>query len=156
MVVILIVAVALQVVGTGILAFEIRAAHVRWVAKFRQAHITGELNADLPRLRMFATGGVSGPAGETLEQRLDRLEKQQLETAKNLAEAVHRLETTTIPEEAQRAAADVEARLLPLIVDTLAYLAGLGERPRWRPWWLGPLLLVVGIVLGGLAAVLAV
>ena len=156
MVVILIVAVAFQVVGTGILAIEVHAAHARWVAKFRQPRVTGQLNGVLPPSRMFTTGWVSGSAGETLEQRLDRLESQQRETAKNLAEAVHRLETATIPEEAQRAAAEVEARLQPLVVDTLAYLAGLGERPWWRPWWLGPGLLVVGIVLGGLAAVLAV
>ena len=156
MVAVLIVALGLQVLGTVLLAIEVGAAHRRWVAKFRQPHISGNSDTDLPGLRIFTTGWVSGPPGETVEQRLDRLEGQQRETAKSLAEAVHRLETATIPKEAHRAAAEVEARLQPLVVDTLEYLAGLGSRPRWRPWWLGPGLLVVGIVLGGLAAVLAV
>jgi hypothetical protein len=44
----------------------------------------------------------------------------------------------------------VERRLTPELQALLGYLIGREERPAWRPWWLGPGLLSVGLVLGTL------
>jgi hypothetical protein len=49
----------------------------------------------------------------------------------------------------------VEQRLTPELQALLSYLVGREERPAWRPWWLGPALLSVGLVLGTLGNIVS-
>ena len=51
---------------------------------------------------------------------------------------------------AEESADLVEQRLTLELQALLGYLIGREERPRLRPWWLGPVLLAVGLVLGTL------
>jgi hypothetical protein len=149
----LVVAFALQLLGSVIVVWEVWEARRRWVEKFRPEMPTGRV-IQVATARGRAIGYPGRTLGGTLDERVLRLEASQQRIETNLLNAVVRLEDSVIPAAASEAAKDVQERLEPIIRDTLGYLAGQGERPRWLPWWLGPSFLLAGTVIGGVAALI--
>jgi hypothetical protein len=154
MVALYIAALLLQIVGSLVVALEVHQAHTRWRAKFRapaNLRLHGTIASVLSGVTMTASGVVSGDL--TVEDRVARLEEARSRDQSDLKETVERIERQTA-EKADESASKVEERLQPQIAETLQYLAGLGERSRWQPWWLGPALLLVGTILGGVGSVI--
>jgi hypothetical protein len=145
------VALLFQVLGSAIVVWEVWEGHRRWIEKFRPKTPAGRV-IQMGRAEAKAFGYSARGLGGTLEERVSRLEAAQQRTENNLIDEVIRLEQRVIPAAAKDAAQDVRQRLEPIIRDTLVYLAGLGQRSKWTPWWLGPSLLLLGTVLGGVAS----
>jgi hypothetical protein len=154
MVAALVVSLVLQVGGSILLAYEVRETHRRWHRKFRSP-VTIQGHGMIPQPTLAVELDVSPLArDETLEQRLDRMEAQLGAARKHLTGEIRRVERS-IAVEAEKAAHPVEQRIQPQVSDTIQYLAGLGERHKWTPWWLGPTLVLAGTILAGAASLVA-
>jgi hypothetical protein len=153
MVLLYVVALLFQVFGSVILVCEVWDGHQRWTERFGPRAVSGSMNATLPGVTARFRGTADGIVGSlTVEERLGRLE------AGLVAERDARIEQgwwseDQMAETATAAAQRVERALSPRISDAVSYLAGLGERPTLRPWWLGPALVLAGTILGGFASV---
>lgn len=146
-------ALALQVVGSIVVVFEVREGHRRWRENFGgpvEIRWAGVVQPETARFAIHAE--QEGTDGLTVEERLDRVEKQQDEDKAALHERIRDV-SDQMPAVAEDAARKVEIRLRPEIAKALGVLAGMGHRPWWLPWWLGPVLLLVGTVIGGGASV---
>jgi hypothetical protein len=153
-----VVALLLQVVGSGFIAWEVWEGHQRWVKQFRPRDVTGSMNVVLQgaaarfEVRTVADGIVGNL---TVEQRLDRLEADLVEERTARIKQGWQIEDG-MGETAEASGRRVEMALSPRIAEAFGYLAGLGERPKWRPWWLGPALVLAGTIVSGISTIAAV
>jgi hypothetical protein len=149
-----VVALLLQVVGSVIIGWEVWDGHQRWTQRFGPRAVSGSINVDLQGATARFRGRADGIVGNlTVEERLDRLEAGLVEERDARIEQGWQSEDR-MAETADAAAQRVEAALTPRISEAVSYLAGLGERPTLRPWWLGPALVLAGTILGGIASVM--
>jgi hypothetical protein len=100
----------------------------------------------------WATGVSPEPEHLTVEDRLERLAERQRQDHVAVVKLVREVEKS-IPAVAAEQANKVEERLQPQIATMLQYLAGMGQRHKWMPWWLGPVLLALGSILGTAAGI---
>lgn len=160
MILALVCAAILQVLGTCILAFEAVQVRRRWKAKFQPGKgvqslalrpaIEGDAAVAI-EVEVRATGVVL-----SVDDRVGRLEQLVEQENRAIRAEISELRQSvpiTVGREAATQVAGVEERLQPQIAETLEYLAGLGHRPTWNPWWLGPALLAAGTILSGVAGI---
>lgn len=147
----------LQLAGALITWREVADAAHRWHERFspRRGRVHElEFNDNIgvqETVTITAEAEVEGRE-PTIEERLEILQKAMDAGFQDVRRSIEHLERT-FPTEARAAAGDVEARLQPQITDVLAYLAGQGQRKRWRPWWLGPVLVGVGLLITGIVTI---
>jgi hypothetical protein len=110
--------------------------------------------ADLEGVTVHVRVKADGIVGNLpVEERLDRLETGLVEERDARIAQGWQIEDR-MAATADTAAHRVEQALSPRISEAVSYLAGLGKRPTWRPWWLGPALVLAGTVLGGIVSVI--
>jgi hypothetical protein len=154
MVLLYVVALLLQVVGSLILGWEVWDGHQRWTERFGPRAVSGSINVELQGVTARARMKADGIVGNlTVEERLDRLEAGLVEERDARIELGWQSEDR-MAETADTAAQRVERALSPRISEAVSYLTGIGERPTWRPWWFGPALVLAGTILGGIASVI--
>jgi hypothetical protein len=154
MVLLYVVALLFQVVGSVILGWEVWDGHQRWTERFGPRAVSGSMNVDLQGVTARIRGTADGIVGNLMvEERLGRLEAGLVEERDARIEQGWASEDQ-MAETATAAAERVERALSPRISEAVSYLAGIGERPTLRPWWLGPALVLAGTILGGIASVI--
>jgi hypothetical protein len=99
--------------------------------------------------------GISRIGALTVEERLERLAERQRQDHVAVVKLVREVEKS-IPAVAAEQATKVEERLQPQISTMPQYLAGMGQRHKWMPWWLGPVLLALGSILATAADIVTV
>jgi hypothetical protein len=142
----------LEALGIALVAVELWEANRRWRAFMLRPRTI--ILSDTARAfdQAMPIGAVGGD--RTTETRLAQLEDAM--HAHKVEHADHEVAAWRYAKQVAEESADlVEQRLTPELQTLLGYLIGREERPRWRPWWLGPVLLSVGLVLGTLGNIVA-
>lgn len=153
MVTLYVFALLFTVAGSIVVIREVWEAHRRWRATFGPDRVHSGSTHSVTSRRGTAWG-VTPPDGEfTVEERLAALEERQRVDNKAVWNRILAVEKS-VPRQAADAATEVENRLRPQIAETFAYLTRLGHRAWWQPWWLGPAMLLLGSVLGGIGSVI--
>jgi len=155
MVATLILALALQVAGSVITGWEVWQGQRRWRATFGPRLDASGTAVGTTRTTGWAIGVSPEPEHLTVEDRLERLAERQRQDHVADVMLVREVEKS-IPAVAAEQANKVEERLQPQIATMLQYLAGMGQRHKWMPWWLGPVLLALGSILGTAAGIVTV
>jgi hypothetical protein len=150
----LVVALILQAVGSVISWWEVRQAYRRWHDEFRAVQPAKGHAVSSMRSTGWAVGESPIPEDWTVKQRLAHLEERQKRDHEAVVRRLRGVETS-IPTIAAEQATKVEQRLQPQIGRTLSFLAGMEERHKWMPWWLGPGLLILGTLVSGVVSVVA-
>jgi hypothetical protein len=147
-----IIAFLFEALGIVVLVVELRDVNRRWRELMSRPRII--VLADTGRA-LDQAGPIRAVGGDpTMETRVTQLE-----------DAMHAHKVDHLHMEyaswrhanqvAEESAELVEQRLTPELQALLGYLIGREERPRWRPWCLGPVLLSMGLVLGTVGNVLS-
>jgi hypothetical protein len=151
-VVLYVVAFLFEALGIALLFVELREVNQRWLEFMSRPRDVAL--SDTGRALDHAIPIRAGGGDRTVETRLTQLED---------AMHAHKVDHVHLELAARRHANQVaeesanlvERRLTPELQALLGYLIGREQRPWWRPWWLGPALLSVGLVLGTLGNVVS-
>jgi hypothetical protein len=144
LVVLYVVAFACEAIGVILLWVELKQGRVRWAELRDRPH------------RGYAVGATSREAarpvradkeGASVESRLAGLERDLYQHRSDHVDLERDLQSHA-KSEAEEAATRLREFLRPELTTLFDYLVGQEDRPRWRPWWLGPVVLFAGVLLG--------
>lgn len=151
MVVLYLVAFLFEALGIILLFVELRDANRRLSALMARPQniVLGAARVRVQAMPIRVVGG-----DRTVETRLTQLEDAM--HAQKVDHADMELATWRYSNQAAEESVNlVEQRLTPELQSLLGYLIGRDKRPTWRPWWLGPALLSLGLVLGTLGNIVS-